>query len=213
MNANTSPSITPLRDRSDTASSKVAFGDRICLARMPLQLAGDRRKIRDKVAEPVHHDRWNSRNHDDRGDDAADEQPVSRARRLRLSGMTLEHLEVHRVRFPEHVRDVTGERNHADEDVDRDVDQHPQLHHARHAHVMRLQDDRAGEDCREDVANPWYEADQGIPAEANAGAWNAKGVVEEALQGSQGTHPAIEVTRHKISTTEDTEDTEAKSSP
>src|SRR5690348_7399761 len=47
---NTSPSIAPRLDRSSSASGKRAFGDSTCFARVPPQLAGESRKMRECCA-------------------------------------------------------------------------------------------------------------------------------------------------------------------
>ena len=52
MKLNRSPSGAPSGDRSATASAKVAFGDIACLARVPLQFAGESRKTRFTNPEP-----------------------------------------------------------------------------------------------------------------------------------------------------------------
>src|SRR5581483_9122992 len=44
--AKTSPSIAPRRDRNSRASANCALSDRICLARVPEQFAGESRKTR-----------------------------------------------------------------------------------------------------------------------------------------------------------------------
>src|SRR5438874_8800461 len=46
-NMNTSPIISPRRDRSSSATGHCAFGDMTIFARGPPQLAGDNKKMRD----------------------------------------------------------------------------------------------------------------------------------------------------------------------
>src|SRR5215472_6071736 len=53
MNAKTSPSSAPFRDRSAHASSNCAFGERTCFARVPEQFAGDRRNTRGSSDSPA----------------------------------------------------------------------------------------------------------------------------------------------------------------
>src|SRR6188474_705834 len=49
MNANASPTATPCRLRRRTARSNAARSERSTFARGPEQLAGERRKMRDKL--------------------------------------------------------------------------------------------------------------------------------------------------------------------
>ena len=124
--------------------------------------------------------------------------------------MPFEQREVLRVRFPEDIGEIAHQRNRAHDEIDRDVDEHAELNDSRHAHLMRLHDDRARQHRRERIAQPRHRTDQRIPTEPDAGAGHAEGVVEGTeVTGTEVTEITVteisELTGTEITGTEVTE--------
>src|SRR5437899_467684 len=208
------------RSRSPKISTSTStyFGDAMLPSSTTPQLAGDNKKTRacgtitedtrdtqpglklgraqnDELHHQVQHNERHERHRDNSANDADDEEPVAARRRLHLRRVPLEQRQILRVRLPEKIGGVADDGHDTDEHVDPDIEEHPDLHAARAAQPMRLDDDRRPEDRRQHIADPGDQPDDRIPSEAEVGAGDAKRLVEEAHELSDRVEAAIRVQR------------------
>ena len=130
-------------------------------------------------------DRFAQGDYAHRLDDTADDEVVAEGRRLLDRNMAFEQGQVARVRLPEDVGDVARDRHDADRQVDHEIDDHTRRHHARNPHAMRMVEDHEPEQAGDEIARARNEADNRVPAEAQARAGNTVGLVEQLLPRPQ----------------------------
>jgi hypothetical protein len=109
----------------------------------------------------------------------------------RLARVELEKSKVLVVRLPCEVEEVAGDRHRPDQRVDRDVDQHAQLHDPGHAELPRLQQHANREERRDEVAKAGEEAENRIEPDAVGRAGHEEGVIEQVGDLAQAGEPLL----------------------
>ena len=113
------------------------------------------------------------------------EQVVPPRRRHAGAGVAFEQGQVAQVRLPPDIDEIAQDRHQPDEHVDGRVQDHPRLDDDRQPHPDRLQEDQRGEHWRRHVADARDQADDGVEAEADAGARHAEPAVEQDRPATQ----------------------------
>ena len=83
-----------------------------------------------------------------------------------------EEREIHQIRAPENVADITGDGDHANRRVDERVEHHPHHDDARHAPPDGLDEQRDRENRTREITDAGKEREDGIESEPDAGARN-----------------------------------------
>ena len=110
---------------------------------------------------------------------AATNSQSPRHARVLLVRVPLEQRQVHVVRLPGEVEQIAQQRHEADEGVDRDVEDHPQLHDLRDAELARLPEDADREQRRDQVAEAGNETEDRIEADADGRARHDERRIEQ----------------------------------
>jgi hypothetical protein len=118
----------------------------------------------------------------DHESNAREEEPVAPVIAMRVLEVKGEQRVIATVRFPCDVEDVAKERHGADDDIEREVDQHARDGDVGCAARPCGQDDDAGGKAGEDVADARDEADDAVEPEADGGSGDAKPGVEHAAE-------------------------------
>src|ERR1700733_8110324 len=114
--------------------------------------------------------------------DAGEEEPGAPVTTVRLLEVLSEQGVVAAVGLPGDVEDVAEERDGADDDVQREVDQHARDGDVGCAARPCGEDDDRGGESGEDVADARDEADDAIDAEADGGSGDAEPGIEHAAE-------------------------------
>jgi hypothetical protein len=134
------------------------------------------------IKQPCHEQNGHREDGADHERDAGEEEPVAPVIAVRLLEVLGEQGVVAAVGLPGDVEDVAEERDCADDDVEREVDQHAGDGDVGCAARPCGEDDDRGGQAGEDVADAGDEADDAVDAEADGGSGDAEPGVEHAAE-------------------------------
>jgi hypothetical protein len=135
-----------------------------------------------QVDEPCNEQNGDGENGENDEGDSGEKEPVAPVVAMRLLQVLGEQGVVAAIGLPCDVEGVSEEGHGADDDIEREIDQH-----ARDGDVSRAahpggKDDDAGCEAGKDVADAGDEADDAVQAEADGGSRDAEPGVEQAAE-------------------------------
>jgi hypothetical protein len=157
-------------------------GIEACACRRCALNAGLHARGEEHIQQPCHEQNGHGEDGTDDERDAGEEEPVAPVVAMRVLEVLGEQGVVAAVGLPGDVEDVAEERDGADDDVQREVDQHAGDSDVGCAARPCGDDDDRGGEAGEDVADAGDEADDAVDAEADGGSGDAEPGVEHAAE-------------------------------